>query len=93
MARRPFDPGSLGLAKTEYRQGDVLDRDAVDALVEDADVVVHLAFIIVGGREETARINLEGSRNVFERRARRVSASSTRRRSPPTASTPTTRSR
>ena len=53
MARRPFDPASLGLAKTEYRQGDVLDRDAVDALAADADVLVHLAFIIMGGREET----------------------------------------
>jgi UDP-glucose 4-epimerase len=65
MARRPFDPGSMGLRKTEYRQGDVLDRAAVDALVEHADVVVHLAFIIVGGREETRSVNLEGSRNVF----------------------------
>jgi UDP-glucose 4-epimerase len=66
MARRPFDPASMGLAKTEYRQGDVLDRDAVDALVADVDVLVHLAFIILGGREETRSVNLEGSRNVFE---------------------------
>jgi nucleoside-diphosphate-sugar epimerase len=65
MARRPFDAGALGLRKTEYRQGDVLDRSAVDALVADADVVVHLAFIIVGGRDETRKVNLEGSRNVF----------------------------
>jgi UDP-glucose 4-epimerase len=65
MARRPFEPAALGLRKTEYRQGDVLDVDAVAALVADADVVVHLAFIIMGGREETRRINLEGSRNVF----------------------------
>jgi UDP-glucose 4-epimerase len=66
MARREFDPASMGLTKTEYRQGDVLDRGAVDALVEEADVLVHLAFIILGGREETRAINLEGSRNVFE---------------------------
>jgi UDP-glucose 4-epimerase len=66
MARREFDPSSLGLEKTEYRQGDVLDRDAVEALAADADVLVHLAFIIVGGREETRSVNLEGSRNVFE---------------------------
>ena len=66
MARRPFDPGAEGLQKAEYRQGDVLDRAAVDAFVADADVVVHLAFLIVGGLEETQRINLEGSRNVFE---------------------------
>ena len=65
MARRPFDPGELGLRKTEYRRGDVLDRDAIAALVAEADVVVHLAFIIMGGREESRRINLEGSRNVF----------------------------
>ncbi len=47
-------------------QGDILDRDAVDALVAQADVVVHLAFIIMGSREESARINLQGTRNVFE---------------------------
>lgn len=66
MARRPFDPAAHGWTKTSYRQGDILDRDAVDALVADADVVVHLAFIIMGSREESARINLAGTRNVFE---------------------------
>jgi UDP-glucose 4-epimerase len=65
MARRPFDPAGLGLTKTEYRQGDVLDRAAIDALVAEADVVVHLAFVIVGGLDETRSVNLEGSRNVF----------------------------
>jgi UDP-glucose 4-epimerase len=65
MARRPFDPAALGLRKTEYRRGDILDRAAVDELVAEADVVVHLAFIIMGGREESRRINLEGSENVF----------------------------
>ena len=66
MARRPFDPAAHGWTKTSYRQGDILDRDAVDALVADADVVVHLAFIIMGTREQSARINLAGTRNVFE---------------------------
>jgi nucleoside-diphosphate-sugar epimerase len=66
MARRPFDPAELGLTKTEYRRGDVLDRPSVDALLEGADVLVHLAFIILGGRDETRAINLEGSRNVFD---------------------------
>jgi UDP-glucose 4-epimerase len=65
MARRPFDPAANGLRKTEYRQGDVLDRAALDALAAEADVLVHLAFIIMGGREESRRINLEGSGNVF----------------------------
>ena len=55
-----------GWGKTEYRQGDILDRDAVDALVADADVVVHLAFVIMGSRAESARVNLAGTRNVFE---------------------------
>ncbi len=67
MARRPFDPAEHGWSKTEYRQGDVLDRATVDDLLADADVVVHLAFIIFGDdREETRRVNLEGTRNVFE---------------------------
>jgi UDP-glucose 4-epimerase len=65
MARSPFDPEAAGLTKTEYRRGDVLDPEAVRRLVIGADVVVHLAFIIVGGREETRTVNLKGSRNVF----------------------------
>ena len=65
MARRPFDPADFNLEKTEYRQGDILDEDSIKALVEDCDVLVHLAFIILGGHEETHRINLEGTRNVF----------------------------
>lgn len=66
MARRPFDPAAAGLRKAKYRQGDVLDRESVDRLVADADVVVHLAFLILGSLADTERINLEGSRNVFE---------------------------
>jgi nucleoside-diphosphate-sugar epimerase len=66
MARRPFDPAEHGLKKTEYRQGDVLDRQLLDEFVQGADVVVHLAFLIVGGLSETERVNLEGSRSVFE---------------------------
>jgi UDP-glucose 4-epimerase len=66
MARRPFDPAAQGWTKSEYRQGDILDRRAVDALVADADVVIHLAFIVMGSREESARVNLAGTRNVFE---------------------------
>jgi len=66
MARRPFDPAEQDWTKTEYRQGDITDRQAVDELVAEADVVVHLAFIIMGTREESARVNLAGTRNVFE---------------------------
>jgi UDP-glucose 4-epimerase len=66
MARRRFDPSALGGTKTTYQQGDILDRQAVDELVADADVVIHLAFIIMGSRAESARVNLAGSRNVFE---------------------------
>jgi UDP-glucose 4-epimerase len=66
MARRPLEPASHGWTKTKYQQGDILDRDAVDALVHDADVVIHLAFVIMGSREESARVNLAGTRNVFE---------------------------
>ena len=65
MARRPFDPASMGWERTTYVQGDILDRGAVDDLVAGADVVVHLAFIIFGNVKETRRTNLEGSRNVF----------------------------
>ena len=66
MARRPFDPAAEGWEKVAYRRGDVLDRGSLAALFDGADVAVHLAFSIFGGREATRRVNLEGSRNVFE---------------------------
>jgi nucleoside-diphosphate-sugar epimerase len=66
MARRPFYPAERGWKKVSYRRGDVLDRAAVDDLVARADVVVHLAFIIMGGEQESRSVNLDGSRNVFE---------------------------
>lgn len=71
MARRPFDPESEGWRKTLYRRGDVLDRRRVAALVEEADVVVHLAFMIMGSARQTQRVNLDGSRYVFEAAIRR----------------------
>ena len=55
-----------GLRNTEYRQGDVLDPDDVRELVSGADVVVHLAFLIFGNHDETAQVNLSGSRSVFD---------------------------
>lgn len=66
MARRPFDPAEEGWRKTEYSQGDIRDPASVKAAVKGADVVVHLAFSIMGSGEETREINVEGSRNVFE---------------------------
>ena len=67
MARRPFDPAAHGLSdRVVYLQGDVLDRESVDALVKGADVVMHLAFILIGDPAEAQRINVEGSRHVFE---------------------------
>ena len=66
MARSPFDPSAHGWTKTAYVRGDILDRAAVEDLVAGVDVVVHLAFIIFGDPDESRRVNLEGSRNVFE---------------------------
>ncbi len=75
MARRPFDPEEHGWLKTEYRQGDILDREALDSLVNGADVVVHLAFIVVEASARSYDINIDGSRNVF---AATVAAKATR---------------
>lgn len=66
MARRPFDPAEEGWTKTTYRRGDILDRGSLAALFDGADVAVHLAFAIFGNHEETRKVNLEGTRNVFE---------------------------
>jgi nucleoside-diphosphate-sugar epimerase len=66
MARGAFDPAAAGWRKATYQRGDILDRGHLAELFDGADVAVHLAFAIFGDREETRRINLEGSRNVFE---------------------------
>lgn len=66
MARRPFDPAQEGWRKTEYRQGDVRDKKSVRDAVAGADVVVHLAFAIIGAGSMSHEINVEGSRRVFE---------------------------
>jgi nucleoside-diphosphate-sugar epimerase len=65
MARRPFSLAREGWEKVSYRRGDILDRDSLALLFDGAQVAVHLAFAIFGSREETRRVNLEGSRNVF----------------------------
>lgn len=66
MARSPFDAAAHGWTKVDYQQGGILDGAAVEHLVAGADVVVHLAFIVLAAGEASRDINLEGSRNVFE---------------------------
>jgi nucleoside-diphosphate-sugar epimerase len=66
IARRSFDPGEHGWSKMEYRRGDVRDPDALAEAFAGADVVVHLAFLILGGARDTTRaINVEGTLNAF----------------------------
>ena len=67
LARRPFDPAERGWTKMEYRRGDVRDPEALREAVGDADVVVHLAFLITGNAaRQTARaINVDGTVNAF----------------------------
>jgi nucleoside-diphosphate-sugar epimerase len=67
IARRPFDPAEHGFHKLEYRQGDVRDPDALREAFEEADVVVHLAFLITGNatREQIRQINVHGTLNVL----------------------------
>jgi nucleoside-diphosphate-sugar epimerase len=66
VARRPFEPTEHGWTKMDYRQGDVRDPDALAGAFAGADVVVHLAFLIVGGSQETTHaINVEGTINAF----------------------------
>jgi nucleoside-diphosphate-sugar epimerase len=66
IARRPFDPAKRGWTKMEYRRGDVRDIEVLRTAFEDADVVVHLAFLILSGSKDTTHaINVEGTVNAF----------------------------
>jgi nucleoside-diphosphate-sugar epimerase len=66
VARSDFDPASRGWSKMTYRRGDVRRPEDLRAAFEGVDVVVHLAFLIVGASEsETRAINVEGTLNTF----------------------------
>jgi nucleoside-diphosphate-sugar epimerase len=66
VARREFDPASRGWSKLEYQRGDVRDRTTLERAFRGADVVVHLAFLVMGGDQHDSRaINVEGTLNAF----------------------------
>ena len=66
VARSEFDPAARGWTKMTYRQGDVRRPEDLEAAFEGADVVVHLAFLIVGSDPATTRaINVEGTLHTF----------------------------
>jgi nucleoside-diphosphate-sugar epimerase len=66
IARRPFEPAEQGWSKMVYRQGDVRDEQGLREAFVGADVVVHLAFLVVGGSaQQTRSINVEGTLNAF----------------------------
>lgn len=72
VARRPFDPGPRGWTKMVYRRGDVRDPAALDDAFSGADVVVHLAFLVLGtgSRATTRAVNVDGTLNVLDAAAR-----------------------
>ena len=62
IARRPFEPTDHGWSKMVYRRGDVRDQAALADAFDGTDVVVHLAFVVVGGDPATTRaVNIEGT--------------------------------
>jgi len=65
MARRAVAPSTHGWTRTTFVRGDVTNPRDVRRLVDGADVVVHLAFLILGGRRATRVTNLQGSKTVF----------------------------
>jgi nucleoside-diphosphate-sugar epimerase len=66
VARSEFDPASRGWTKMTYRRGDVRQPRDLRTAFKGVDVVVHLAFLIVGSSpEETRAINVEGTLNTF----------------------------
>jgi nucleoside-diphosphate-sugar epimerase len=73
VARRPFDPGAHGWTKMRFRSADVQDPDALDDAFAGADVVCHLAYAVLArgaAPERVRRINVDGSRAVFEAASR-----------------------
>ncbi|HEX6422037.1 MAG TPA: NAD-dependent epimerase/dehydratase family protein [Acidimicrobiales bacterium] len=67
IARRPFDPAEHGWTKMTYRQGDVRDPGALARAFSGADVVVHLAFLVMAATSaaETRAVNVDGTLNAL----------------------------
>lgn len=66
-ARLPRERGEMGWQRTQVTPADVRDPEALLRAFDGADVVVHAAFSIYGGRqsrEELRAVNVEGSLNV-----------------------------
>lgn len=68
IARRPFDPAAHGWSKMEYRRGDVRDLYTLETAFAGADVVIHLAFLVIGNapQEIIRKINIDGTLNAFQ---------------------------
>lgn len=64
-------PEGLESPKLDYRHADVRDRD-LPAVLEDVDVLVHLAFQMDPIQDEATMwdVNVEGTRNVFQAAAK-----------------------
>ncbi|HEU5159689.1 MAG TPA: NAD-dependent epimerase/dehydratase family protein [Streptosporangiaceae bacterium] len=67
IARRPFDPATRGWTKMVYRPGDVRSPEVLREAFDDVDVVVHLAFLVIGAasRDVIRSVNVEGTLNAF----------------------------
>lgn len=65
VARRPPAEPVPGVT---YQRGDVTDRERIADLVDGADVVVHLAWLMEGTRDpsHSHRINVGGTHNVLD---------------------------
>ncbi len=68
IARRPFDPAACGWTKMRYLRGDIRDPAALRAAFWDADVVVHLAFLLTGmaPREVIRSVNIGGTLDAVQ---------------------------
>ena len=68
IARRPFDPAACGWTKMRYLRGDIRDPAALREAFRDADVVVHLAFLLTStaSRELIRSVNIGGTLNAVQ---------------------------
>lgn len=67
LVRSTSDRQSLARLDVEFVQGDVLDRQSLDAAVRGSEVVFHLAGVRrAPSREHFFEVNAEGTRNVCD---------------------------
>ena len=50
--------------KINYVQGDILDKELLKNLIENSDIILHIAGLVTGKSKDIKQVNLQGTKNI-----------------------------